>query len=290
MVSLVVTTCNRVTELEELLVSLEAQTYKYFEVIVVDQNPDDRVLPILSRHGGLRIRRLSSGKGAARGRNAGLRAVEGDFVAFPDDDCWYPNHLLADVVQWFESSPEFDALVSSVRNPNDEPMVPKFPPRQGPCTKKSVMRCAMAVNLFLRKQAVDAVGFFREDMGPGCSSPYQSGEDLDYIVRTIEHGMGVWYQPSFAVYHPDLRVRDRSPDRTYSYAMSVGLVWRTHRFPWWWCIGDVVGRSLGGAAFHVCKGNFQAGYLYALRAAGQFRGYAFAPSTNGTGSKNGSKP
>lgn len=290
MVSLVITTCNRVTELEQLLVSLEAQTCTDFEVIIVDQNADDRVLSVLGRHPGLRLRRFSSGRGAARGRNVGLRAVAGEVVAFPDDDCWYPDHLLADVVNWFRSNPQFDALISSVRNSQDEPMVPKFPPPQGPCTKHSVMRCAMAVNLFLRKRAVDAVGFFREDMGPGCASPYQSGEDLDYIVRAIKHGMSVWYQPSFAVYHPDLRVRDRSKERTYSYAMSVGLVWRTHRFAPWWCIGDVLGRSLGGAALHACKGDFPSAYLYALRAAGQFRGYAFPPPSYGKGSKNGSAP
>ena len=275
MISLIVTTRNRVAELDRLLASLEAQTCQSFEVIVVDQNGDDRILEVLARHKGLRVRHLRSGMGASRGRNAGLRAFEGDLVAFPDDDCWYPSELLASVVQWFEKNPDFDGLLTGIRNPDGKRMAPKFPPSEGPCSKHSILRCAIAWNIFLRDRAAKSVGFFREEMGPGASSPYQSGEDLDYPIRVLQRGFRLWYAPSLTVYHPELNSRDRRT--THKYAMSIGRVWRLHDFSWGYCLSEIAFRSLGGAAFHLCRGDLRASSLYLERAAGQFRGYFREP-------------
>ena len=272
-VSLIVATCNRVQELERLLGSLEQQTYRTFEVVVVDQNPDDRLVPVLQRHSTLEIHHLRCELGASRARNAGLRIAEGEIIAFPDDDCWYSRELVASVCEWFQGQPDFDGLVVGLRNPEGKLMTPKFPPPQGPLTKRSVLRCAMAVNVFLRRRAVKTVGFFREDMGPGTPSRFQSGEDLDFILRPLERGLRVWYQPALTVYHPELNSKPRLSQVTYGYSLGVGHIWQTHRLPWWWCLGEILFRSVGGAAFHLCKGDVDTSYIYLRRAAGQLRGY-----------------
>ena|SRR5208337_53067 len=100
MISLVVATVDRVAELERLFVSLDAQSYRDFEVIVVDQNPDDRLLPVLQQHTDLAILHLRSGRGLSHARNVGLLAAQGDILAVPDDDCWYPEQLLHCVSTW----------------------------------------------------------------------------------------------------------------------------------------------------------------------------------------------
>lgn len=277
MISLVVTTRNRVEELHRLLASLEAQSYQSFEVIIVDQNEDDRLVEVLAQHPALNIRRLRSGPGASRGRNAGLRAFAGDLVAFPDDDCWYPSDLLANVVQWFRDHLDYDGLLTGCRNPDGKLMAPKFPPREGPCTKHSIPQCAIAWNIFLRNRAARSVGFFKEDMGPGAASPYQSGEDLDYPLRALACGFRLWYAPELTVHHPELNSRDRLAQTTHAYAMSMGRVWRIHGFSRSYCLREIAFRSLGGAAFHLCRGDWQASRLYLRRAAGQLRGYFQPP-------------
>src|SRR5215472_5711239 len=97
MFSLIIATLNRVDEIDHLLQSLEAQTFKDFEVMVVDQNPDDRLQSVLQSHPVLSFRHLRSAPGLSKARNVGLPHAKDDIIAFPDDDCWYPVQLLADI-------------------------------------------------------------------------------------------------------------------------------------------------------------------------------------------------
>ena len=263
---------NRVAEPERLLRSLDAQKFRDFEVILADQNSDERLDAILREHSSLRVKHLRLERGLSKARNAALRVVGGDIIAFPDDDCWYPPELLARVAEWFQAHPEFAVLFTATRNQHGQIMAPKFAPKQGPCTKTTVLKCAVTFNAFLRIEAVRTIGFFREDIGPGTSSSYQSGEDLDYMIRAIELGFPAWYEPGLTVFHPNFKDEGRLLAKMYSYALGVGLILRSHSYPWW-VISEVVARSLCGAAVYACKLNFKLARLYALRAKGQVQGY-----------------
>jgi glycosyltransferase involved in cell wall biosynthesis len=272
MISLIIASWNRVAEPERLLKSLDEQTYSDFEVILIDQNCDNRLDRALRQHSRLRIHHLHSERGVSKARNVGLRIAQGDIIGFPDDDCWYPQELLAGVKDWFESHPEFSVLFTATRDERGRLMAPKFPLGRGACTKISVLRCAVTFNAFARTHVVKAVGMFREDIGPGTSSPYQSGEDLDYLIRPVEYGFPTWYEPNFAVYHPELKSRRRLLRTTYPYALGVGHVLRLHNYSRW-VIADSLLRSLCGAGVQLCKLDVEGAGLYVLRAKGLIRGY-----------------
>jgi glycosyltransferase involved in cell wall biosynthesis len=276
MVSLIVATFNRVRELQRLLDSLDVQTYRKFEVIVVDQNPDDRLISVLREHPDLTIRHVRCALGVSRARNVGIRVATGDIIAFPDDDCWYPPDLLTSISLWMDSNPQFDGIFTATRDQNNKLQAPKFPPGPGACTKKSILLCAVAFNAFLRARTVEAIGFFREDIGPGTPSPYQSSEDIDYMIRPLQCGMRLFYQPAFSVYHPDFSTRDRLLRITFSYSVGLGYILRLHGYSWL-VFAEVLARSLAGAGINLAKGDLEGSHLYLLRAAGQFRGYVFRP-------------
>src|SRR5271170_2746224 len=158
MISLIVATIDRVSELERLLCSLEDQSHRDFEVIVVDQNSDGRLSRLLRRHGRLTIRHLRSEPGLSRARNAGLRVASGDVIAIPDDDCWYPRDLLASVAGWFESHSGFDLLSTPVRTMENDSSGPNSPATSRRCTKSNVWRCAVSTSLFMRRSVATAVG------------------------------------------------------------------------------------------------------------------------------------
>jgi len=272
MISLIVATKDRVADLDRLLTSLASQSYREFEVIVIDQNSDERLMPVLDRAAKLRIMHLRCAPGVSLARNIGIRAAQGHIIAFPDDDCWYPPQLLATIKAWFEEHPEFSVLLTATRDQDGQIMAPKFPLKRGACSKYSILRCAVTFNAFFRAETVRAIGFFREDIGPGTSSPYQSSEDIDYLIRPIEHGFAVWYETGLTVYHPNFKSRERLLQKVYPYSLGLGYILRSHRYPWW-VIGEVALRSICGAALHLCKFDPEGARLYGLRAKGQLQGY-----------------
>jgi glycosyltransferase involved in cell wall biosynthesis len=95
-VSIIIPAYNVASFIGETLDSVFSQTYKDFEVIVInDGSPDteefERVLqPYLNRVTYLK----QENRGASVARNAGLRAAQGELIAFLDaDDIWLPNYL-----------------------------------------------------------------------------------------------------------------------------------------------------------------------------------------------------
>jgi glycosyltransferase involved in cell wall biosynthesis len=270
--SLIVATINRVEELGRLLSSLDRQTYRDFEVIVVDQNPDDRLVPVLEKHKQLDIRRLVSERGLSRARNVALRAAGGDIITFPDDDCWYPDDLLATVTEWLQAHPQYGALFTATRTADGELMTPKWAPVSGPCTRKSVVYSVVSFTGFIRRGAISAIGFFDERIGVGSASRYQSGEDIDYFIRPLEAGFRIWYEPALTVYHPRFQSLERLRQRTYGYALGIGYVLRKHKYTWW-DLWKTWLRSFAGAILHLCRGDVGWAQIYLRRAAGLFHGY-----------------
>src|ERR1700761_2332755 len=104
--SLILATVDRVQELTRLLRSIEAQQMPGLELIVVDQNVDDRVKVLLDQAALFTsYTPIRSSRGLSRARNAGLAIARGHIIGFPDDDCWYPEGLLPQVKAWFDGQP-----------------------------------------------------------------------------------------------------------------------------------------------------------------------------------------
>jgi GT2 family glycosyltransferase len=76
--------------LEECLSSLEAQSFRDFETIVVDNGSTDGSVEWLKAGGGgeVRLVELPCNLGFAGGNNAGIRASRGTWVAFLNNDTW----------------------------------------------------------------------------------------------------------------------------------------------------------------------------------------------------------
>ena len=98
-VSVIVPLFNKAPYIERALSSVAAQTYRDFELIVVDDGSTDEGPRIVEAFNDLPIhliRQENAGPGAAR--NRGLELAQGELVAFLDaDDEWLPNYLSENV-------------------------------------------------------------------------------------------------------------------------------------------------------------------------------------------------
>ena len=107
--SIVVPAYNAEATLSETLTSLSSQTFRDFEVVVLDDGSTDTT-PHIARHHARhdpRIRLVRQiNRGLAGARNSGIAAAQGEVIGFCDaDDLWRPEKLAAHVTH-LAASPE----------------------------------------------------------------------------------------------------------------------------------------------------------------------------------------
>jgi len=113
-VSVIIPTRNRRGFVVEAIESALAQTYRNFEVIVVDDGSTDGTHEAIKAHQDeIKYVHLEGNGGAARARNIGLMHSRGQYVAFLDaDDLMLPHHL-ADLTSIIDADPEIGLVAGS---------------------------------------------------------------------------------------------------------------------------------------------------------------------------------
>jgi GT2 family glycosyltransferase len=223
---LVVATVGRVQELEQFLDSLEAQEYPRVRVLVVDQNEDARLEPILSKRG-VETLHLRSEPGLSRARNAALEHVTADVIAFPDDDCVYPPGLLGRVAERFSSDSGLDGLTGKAEDESGR-SADSWKAAPARLTDENLWNRAISFTIFLRRTIVERVGAFDERLGLGSKEPWSSAEEIDYLIRAVRCGARIEYDPTFVVRH-EVRVDDARIG--LRDGASVGYLLRKHSYP-----------------------------------------------------------
>jgi glycosyltransferase involved in cell wall biosynthesis len=95
-VSIIIPVFNRSRLVHRAIQSVLNQSYKNFELIVVDDGSSDNLVSSLSRIKDARLRLVShtENKGTSAARNTGIFEAQGQYIAFLDsDDYWLPNKL-----------------------------------------------------------------------------------------------------------------------------------------------------------------------------------------------------
>lgn len=97
MISIVIPLYNKKDCIRKTIDSVLAQSFKDFEVIVVDDGSKDGSAEVVSSIPDTRIRVISKANGGpSSARNRGIEEAKGDIIAFIDaDDVWASDHLSA---------------------------------------------------------------------------------------------------------------------------------------------------------------------------------------------------
>lgn len=282
--SLIVATYGRADVLAPLVTSLIAQSCRDFEVIVADQNKDDRVAPLLrplAEAGLLGTHLRLDRPNLSFARNAGLAVARGRFVAFPDDDCWYDPDTLARGRLRLDGPPALDGLAArwyeAAPEPGDEHEI---------ITRDAMRRFrggnVASITLFLSTDAVRRAGGFDERIGVGRW--YGAGEETDLVLALVAQGSRIAHAPEVVVHHsvddaPSAEHFSTLVRRTRLRARGAGALYAKHKLPAW-----VIARGLVRPLFNLPGRRLAEGVATSVgRLEGfiswSFEGARAAPST-----------
>jgi teichuronic acid biosynthesis glycosyltransferase TuaG len=196
---------NAAPFIQETLVSVRAQTYSDWEVVVADDGSSDDTWELLEAAGaGVRSFRRDSAGGPAVARNLALSNATGEFVMFLDaDDLLLPRYLESQLACYEEASGRPDDEVGLVacdaRILIGEQYAPythleRIPDRHAPITLDRVLRRNPIYGACLVPTAVgEAVGWFDPELF--------GTEDFGLWIKILEAGYRAVLNPEvLAVY------------------------------------------------------------------------------------------
>ena len=178
-VSVVVTCFNLGVYLDEALASVRAQTFKDYEVCLVDDgSTDERTRQALRTVGSDVAVVVSTNQGLPAARNLGVSRTSGEFICAVDADDVLAPTLLERSVSWLDANPSLAFVSHWLEAFGDQRWFWK-PER---CDFPKLLD-ANTVNgaALVRRSAVEAVGGWDETMRDGL-------EDWNFWITLVERG------------------------------------------------------------------------------------------------------
>jgi len=105
LVSVIVPTYNRCGLLKEAVESVLGQTFKDFELIVVDDGSSDKTGTVIKKYEGKIRYYFKENGGVAAARNLGVKMAAGKLIAWLDDDDFFFPEKIAKQVRFFQKNP-----------------------------------------------------------------------------------------------------------------------------------------------------------------------------------------
>jgi glycosyltransferase involved in cell wall biosynthesis len=182
-VSVIMTTLNSVSYVKEAIDSILAQSYSYWELIIVDGGSTDGTIDILQKYVDPRIRIfICDGLRRSAQLNYAIEKVRTPFIAFMDsDDISMPNRLekqlnvlqqnaqIGVVSSWYRLIDEAGRDLNKIR------MLPEYHPL---IEYEMTIHCSVCFGgMMMHRELMDKVGKFNELL--------QSAIDYDLVLRLL---------------------------------------------------------------------------------------------------------
>ena len=127
-ISVIIPVYNSEKYIAKCLDSVLNQTYKNFEIIVINDGSKDNSKEILEQYKNKYpdvINHIEqNNKGVAKTRNYGIKIANGDYIAFIDNDDFIDENYLETFVKQLQDT-KYDAVIAGYRRPNEDGKIVK---------------------------------------------------------------------------------------------------------------------------------------------------------------------
>jgi glycosyltransferase involved in cell wall biosynthesis len=194
-VSVIIPTHNYAQYIRQALDSVFNQTYKDYEIIVVDDGSQDSTREIMLSYGD-RIRYYyQENQGPAKARNKGIIESRGKYIAFLDaDDIWFPSKL-AKQIEMFKTNSRLGMVLTDNSLFDDAGVYKEYVGK-----KNYLFNGDIVANIFIRSGVVtptvmvkrdvfDKVGLFEENLWIGEDDNMWIRIAVEYEVNIVDESL-----------------------------------------------------------------------------------------------------
>jgi hypothetical protein len=210
-ISVIILSWNGLYLLKECLPSLEKQSFRRFETIVVDNGSTDGTADWLrAKYPAVKLLALGKNRGFCGGNNAGLSVAQGNYIALLNNDTEVEEHWLQELYNYIVERPNVAACDSRVYYWNERGTIWSkgadysvagstaarcFGLEDGGAdSEPEAVFTAVACAALYRISAIREIGFLDERFFAGY-------EDIDWSFRAHLSGYAIVNVPSAIVYH-----------------------------------------------------------------------------------------
>jgi len=192
-VSIILPTYNRYGYyLERAVQSVINQSYKNWELIVVDNNSSDGTLKYLEsiKNNNISILSINNNGNIARSRNLGIKNASGDLIAFLDSDDFWERDKLLTSIPFFNKNHEYVGVCHSEYWLSDDiKYVKNYGPESNYKFDKLLTRgnCVSLSAVIIQKKCLEDVGYFSEDVD------IITAEDYDLWLKISKLGKKIGF-------------------------------------------------------------------------------------------------
>jgi glycosyltransferase involved in cell wall biosynthesis len=200
LVSVIIPVYNRSEYVCEAIDSVLAQTYKNYEIVVVDDGSGSNVKQVLEPYFGKIKYFYQENKGLAAARNTGIKHSTGKYLAFLDDDDLFEPRKLEVQVEMLENNPEVGFVYSDCFVfDTDEPSELRLTLAEGRDKPRNefarlfFMRPNVYVPTFLvRRRSFEDAGLFDEILPQHEDGDMMLRIALSWQVKFSDYPCGRW--------------------------------------------------------------------------------------------------
>lgn len=216
-VTVIIPTYNRENELKVCLDALSNQTYKNYEIIVIDDGSTDGTKKLVKTYKNIKYI-YQNNYGPAKARNKGIISATGEILAFTDDDCIPEKDWLKNAVPYF-NNPSIIG-VEGITMSSDLYSTPTSIATINLHGKKY-----STCNMFYRAEVFKEVGMFDEKF----KSAWE--EEYELACRILKKGE-IKFVDSVKVYHPIRYYNIKSFLKMYFNRKTTYWQVLSRRFTW----------------------------------------------------------